>query len=184
MTRWILSASAALLLCGSPAVVWANGAPPPRIIVDNKASKSVKFIVEIDDNVKEPRLEVPQGLLAAENRRGDAAPRVPIFVVGVALTASFVSGGLWLSRRGRNRAALVVALGMFALSGGMLLANAGIPRPRPPVELALPAGLQLPAKLTLQVTEKGDAVKLIVPSGMVLKTEKQPTPKPEPKSGE
>jgi hypothetical protein len=144
---------------------------------------AVKLVVVVDDSAKTTRLEVPQGLVltqAAPIRRGDAGPRMPIIVVGVALTASFVSAGLWLSRRGRNMTSLVIALALFALGSGTLVADIARPGPpKPAVELTLPAGVQLPANIRLQVTDKGDAVRLIVPSTSVI------TPgKPEPKRGE
>ncbi len=182
MKRWIRSATAALVLLAIPAVVWANRAlpPPPPAGPLNKAPQSVKFVVVVDDSVKEPRLEVPANLLLAPDaRRGDAAPAVPVIVVGLALAGAFVSGGLWLSKRGRIATSLVVALGLFALGGSALIADIAVPKTKPTTELKLPAGVELPAKVTLLVTEKGDAIKLIVPSGAVLKGAK-----PEGKPGD
>ena len=181
MKRWILGASAALLL-GIPSVVWANArapAPPPSPL--NMAVQPVKVVVVVDDTVREPRLEVPQGLLLNAGRpvRGaDAGPRMPFFFAGLALAGAFVFGGLWLSRRARTTQALVVALGLLTLGAGTLIADIRRPpTPKPPAELALPAGVQLPAKLNFQVTEKGDTLKLIMPGSMVLKADR-PLPKP------
>src|SRR5437870_4922340 len=62
MTRWILGASAALLLFTTPAAVWAN-AGPPRLPGVVRAAQEVKLVIVVDDSVKAPRLEVPQGLV-------------------------------------------------------------------------------------------------------------------------
>jgi hypothetical protein len=180
MKRWMLIAAAALLLAGVPSDLWANaGPPPPAQVTINYAPQAVKFVVVVDESVKEPCLHIPVHLLGKDGRRGDAGAPVPLFVVGLALTMAFVSGGLWLARRGRNTTALVIAVGLFGLGGGVLIADIPRPKPKPPVELTLPAGIQLPAKLTLQINANGENLTLSVPSTAVLKAVK-----PEPKPGE
>jgi hypothetical protein len=181
MKRWFLGSSVACLFFGTSVIALANVPAPAPPVQLNRLPREAKVVVVVDDNAKGPRLEIPENLLVAPDaRRGDAGPRLPLIVVGLALTGSFVSAGLWLSRRGRGPVALLVAFGMFAVGSGTLVADIARPRPKPPVEVAMPAGVQLAAKITILVTgEKSDAIKLVVQSSMVLKTER-----PEPKRGE
>jgi hypothetical protein len=186
MKRWILGASVALLFFVAPSAVRANAAPPPPPSGPlNYEPHSVKFVVIVDDGVKEPRLDIPASFLVKPDARRGAAPTVPLIVVGLALTAGFVSAGLWLSRRSRSTAALLVAVSLFSLGGGILIANVPPPPqpPKAPVEITLPADVNLPAKVTLQVTTRGDVVRLWVPGSMVPKPAK-PEPKPNVKPGE
>jgi hypothetical protein len=184
MKCWILGASVALLFFVAPSAVRANAGPPPPSGPLNYESHSVKFVVVVDDGVKEPRLEIPAALLVKPDARRGALPTVPLVVVGLALTAGFISAGLWLSRRSRSTAALLVAVSLFSLGGGILIANAPPPQPpKAPAEITLPADVNLPAKVTLQVTARGDAVRLVVPGSMVPKAPK-PEAKPDVKRGE
>jgi hypothetical protein len=178
MKRWILGASVALLFFVAPSAVRANAGPPPPSGPLNYESHAVKFVVVADDGVGVPRLEIPATLLVKPDARRGAIPTVPLVVVGLALTAGFISAGLWLSRRSRSTAALLVAVSLFSLGGGILIANVPPPPqpPKAPVEITLPADVNLPAKVTLQVIPRGDAVRLFVPGSMVPKA-----PKPEAK---
>jgi hypothetical protein len=173
MNRCVLPL-AALVLMG--AGLRANEAPPPppKGETIKLGAREVKLVVERDERVKEARLVIPQGLLTADKRRTDAGWPLPTLVAGLALAAAFVSGGLWLARRGgRKVAAVVLVLSLLALGISALQANAPDrerdlkPKVTP---IALPASVTLSGNLVLEVAEKGDSVKLIVNSSMLPKT--------------
>jgi hypothetical protein len=137
----------------------------------------VKLVVEIDDKVKHPRLEVSSQLLL----NGPAAPAAPLpsgrfgaaaptVAVGICLALALSSGGLWLSRRGRGRALAAGLLAISALAfGGAVWADLAKPKPPPkPQTVALPAGVHLHDKLTLHIVEDGDALKLVVNKSMLV----------------
>jgi hypothetical protein len=185
MKRTVLSV-AALLVAAS--TVWANAAPMPPNPPLVKGPQNVKLVVEVDENAKAPRLEIPQNLITLQLRRGapgpgaDAGPRVPTTIAGLALAGAFVSGGFWLTRRNRTIATIALA---FLVVGGTLMADIRVqPKPAPKTTpLTLPANLAIASdKLTLEITDKGDAVKLIVPKGMG--TEVKPDIKPDSKREE
>lgn len=115
------------------------------------------LVIEIDNRVRIPRLQIPKKLLpgagaagAAPGVRGAEAPaeeprqhadagprRLPTLVAGVALSLGFVSAGLWLVRRrgGRRAVTLSVVVGLLILGGAALWADVPVgplPRPQPP----------------------------------------------------
>jgi hypothetical protein len=175
-----------LFLLGALTAAHGNEAAPPRERIPARerpevlprGARRVTLTVEVDDRVKEARLQIPANLLPpaapAAPARGAAAWHLPTVVAGVALTLSLTTGGLWLLRRGsaRRAAAAGLLLGLFALGGTALLADippgGGLRRPRPPAPpapagtLLLPADVRLPPNLVLEVVAKGDGVKLIV----------------------
>jgi hypothetical protein len=186
MTRSLRIGLPVLFLLGA-LTAHGNEAAPPRERVPPRGRKEVlprgarrvSLTVEVDDRVKEMRLQIPANLLPpaapAAPARGAGAWHLPTVVAGVALTLSLATGGLWLLRRGTTRraAAGALLLGLFAL-GGALLADVPVrPRPRPPAPpgplptLLLPADVKLSPNIVLEVVEKGDGVKLIVNKGML-----------------
>jgi hypothetical protein len=165
---------AVVALVGTVATARADRAsPPPKTV--KFGSRDVKLVVEVDDKVKTAKLVIPQGLLTEDKRRSDAGWHLPTIMAGLALTLAFVSGGLWLARRGpaRKVAAVVLVLSLLAFGTAALYANAGFkPTPVPKV-VTLPADVILSDKLVLEVVDKGDAVHLIVnPSMLAKKPEK------------
>jgi hypothetical protein len=139
--------------------------------------------VEVDPAATQPRLVIPRHLLNAIPplpgvRPGAEAPKrfgaasLPTIVAGLALTLSMASGGVWLVRKGKGRAAaLLVGLGVFAFGTASLVADVSVPKktpaPTPARTIALPADVKLPNKVLLEVADDGNAIKLIVPKGMV-----------------
>ena len=107
----------------------------------------------------------------------------PTIVAGLALALAFVSGGLWLVRRGRARAIAAVVLTLAALTFGATALFADIakpPRPVPtPVTLALPVDVTFTGKVEIELADKGDDVQLLVKKAWV--TEKKSETKPEKK---
>jgi hypothetical protein len=186
MTRSLRIGVPVLFLLGALTAAHGNEAAPPRERIPARERKEVlprgarrvSLTVEVDDRVKEARLQIPANLLPpaapAAPARGAGAWHLPTVVAGVALTLSLTTGGLWLLRRGSTRraAAAGLLLALFALGGTALLADIppgrGRPRPQPPAPpgpagtLLLPADVRLPPNLVLEVVEKGDGVKLIV----------------------
>ncbi len=178
-----------LLVLGALTAAHGNEAAPQqerRPVRERKealprGARRVSLTVEVDERVKEARLQIPANLLppAAPARGADAGPlHLPTVVAGVALTLAFVTGGLWLLRRGTTRrvAAGALLLALFAFGGALLADIApggrGLPkRPpfpgAPPGTLLLPGNVQLPPNLVLEVVEKGDGVKLIVNKEML-----------------
>jgi hypothetical protein len=195
MNRWC-AALLTLFLLGAVPAARANEAPPP-VRTKPADPQLVKLVVEVDDDVKEPRLQIPRAFLGAagERKGADLGPgRVPTIVAGLALTLAFASGGFWLLRRGSSRyfASAVLALSLVALSATALWADRlpiVPPKPASPKEvgtLALPAGIQVSDKIAIEVVDKGDAVKLIINKSMAIKksAEVKPEAKPETKPDE
>ena len=170
MRCWTLP-TVCVVLSLTAATARANEAPPPKPETIKLGSREVKLEVVVDDRAARAgaRLQIPQGLLTEDRRRSDAGWHLPTIMAGLALTLAFVSGGLWLARRGpaRKIAAVVLFLSLLAFGTAALNADVG-PRPDPK-PLTLPAGVTLSEKLVLEVVEKGDTVKLIISSRMVVK---------------
>jgi hypothetical protein len=143
-------------------------------------------VILVDDKAQEPRLEVPRKLLAnlrasAEDgaddgtRRAEARPAWHTILAGIALSCSLALGGLWLVRaryRPGAKAALLLltTVVLLGVGAGCLWADIpspfGRPRPRPPAPAEpekLPEGVVLSEKVPIQVVERGEAVRLIVP---------------------
>jgi hypothetical protein len=112
-------------------------------------------------------------------KRADASElRLPTIIAGLALTATFVSGGLWMARRGAGRGLVgILIVCMFVAGAAMLWADIGPPfRPRPPVvvpevpkgtPVKLPATVELNDKITLEILPVGDTIRLLVPKSVV-----------------
>jgi hypothetical protein len=181
-----------VLLCGV-AQVNANGGRPPLIPVGPGVmlgSRNVEITVEVDEKAKDTRLVIPSNVLVMPQplpgKLGADAGGLPPIVTGVALTCAFVSGGMWLVRRGRGRllGGLLIA-GLLVAGTSMVSANFGPIKPKPPVvkentvPVQLPANVQITGKLVLEIVPNGDKIRLIVPKTAVPKGEK--IEKPEEK---
>lgn len=207
MPRSLRTGLPVLFLLGAMTTAHANEAAPQqerRPLRELKeplprGARRVSLTVEVDERVKEARLQIPANLLpaAVPARGADAGPlHLPTVAAGVALTLAFVTGGLWLLRRGTTRrvAAGGLLLALFALGGTALLADIAPgrgrgPKPPPPGgpagTLLLPGNVQLPPNLVLEVVEKGDGVKLIVNKEMLGKPgTSAEAPVPTPKKAE
>jgi hypothetical protein len=210
MSRSLRTGLPVLFLLGALTAAHGNEAAPQRPRrpegerkeVLPRGARRVSLTVEVDDRVKEARLQIPANLLppAAPPARGaDAGPwHLPTVVAGLALTLSLASGGLWLLRRGTTRrvAAGALLLGLFALGGAALFANAPIlnvferpppkpPAPQAPPTLLLPADVRLSPNIVVEVVEKGDGIKLIVNKAMIGKPGgSAEAPVPTPKKAE
>jgi hypothetical protein len=212
MPRSLRTGLPVLFLLGAMAAAHGNEAAPPRERVPPRERKEVlprgarrvSLTVEVDDRVKEMRLQIPANLLPpaapAAPARGAGPLHLPTVVAGVALTLSLASGGLWLLRRGtaRRAAAAALLLGLFTLGGAALFANAPIlnntfARPLPNFQappgplpnLLLPADVRLSPNIVVEVVEKGDGVKLIVNKAMLGKPgASAEAPAPAPKKAE
>jgi hypothetical protein len=170
MRRWTLL-PVCVFLALTVSTARGNEAPPPKPESIKIGARDVKLVVMVDEKAKTARLIIPQGLLTDDKRRSDAG--VPTILAGLALTLAFVSGGLWLARtRARKVAAAILVVALLAFGTAALYADLVV-RPKPePKAITLPAGITLSDKMTLEVAEKGDTVKLIVNSSMVVKAAK------------
>lgn len=172
----VLLASSSLLANGAPFPLPKQPAPP---ILGNK-TVATKLTVLALDGVKEPRLVVPLNLASPQPqgppRRGaDAGNMIPTIIAGTALTLAFVMGGLWFVRKGKARflaAGLVLCL--FTAGASILWADIAFPgrprpdRPQPPVNVALPAGIQLGPNVQVEFVPNGEGLVLIVGKDMVI----------------
>lgn len=185
MRRWTLLAAVVLLY--GVAEVKANGGRPFPIAPGVAfGSRNAEMVVEVDEKAKDTRLVIPSNLLIIPQPRpgklGADAGGIPLIVTGLALTCAFVSGGMWLVRRGRGRflgGLLFVAL----LTAGTSVVTADLIRPinpKPPVKentlpVQLPANIQLTGKVLLEIVPTGDKIRLVVPKGAApAKGEKKP----------
>jgi len=152
-------------------------------------NNAVPFVVEVDEKAKEARLQIPRKLLpnqraALDNeeqdpRTGSGVSRLHTIVAGIALALALTLGGLWMVRQGGHfkghGLALVLGALAFLSLGGVVWANAAVPRDIPPApeKVVLPEGVK--GQVVVEVVEKGDAIKLILPPSMLSK----PVLKPE-----
>ena len=147
-------------------------------------AKPAKIVILVDERVTAPRFVVPKTLMA--DKKG-ASLNTATIVAGLALTLAFVSGGLWLARRGKTRAIVAVVATVAALALGTTALLADIPkppRPREPVALTLPADVTFTGKVEIEFVEKGDDVKLLVKQAWVKQQKKGEEIKPPKQSGE
>jgi hypothetical protein len=168
MRRWILAALPLVILLGAAPAVRADAAPMPGDPQPQKA----KLVIEVDAKAKQPRLIIPTSLMTPKKIPGQVNNASTI-IGGVALTLAVVSVGFWFIRKGpgRNVAAAVAVVSLFALGVSALYADIGPPRPKPPVPVKLPADLQLQEEIMVEFVEKGDAIKLIVNKATPAKAE-------------
>jgi hypothetical protein len=158
--------------------------PAPQVPL---GSVRAKLVVAVDENAKNPRLQISQALLQqAAPGAGDARPGrvgLPVMFGGLALSLCFVSWGFWLlrSRNGRRLTAFLLAGSMLTFGASVLWANLGPPpRPEPPVlvknQVKLPSGLQLTEDLTIEIFPAGavpvGSIVLVVPKESVIKQDK------------
>ena len=144
-------------------------APPPPVVKDGTAT----VVVEVDDNIKEPRLVVPRKFAGTDKQakpdangsRGEAAPFWPTIVAGLALALGFACGGLWLVRqRGHvargTMASLIAAVTLLSVGAAVTWADRA-PARRPPPQLPKSLLGQFD-KISVETVEQGDQVRLIV----------------------
>ncbi len=117
--------------------------------------------------------EESAGEQSQENRRQSSLP-ISTIIVGLALTLSFSTGGLWLARKKSGTlggatpfGVLVAVLSIGLLSGAAVWANFA-PQPRPPVKPVQPqVPGPLPALMKMEgvkidMLQQGDTIRLIL----------------------
>ncbi len=177
-----LTLLAAVVLFCAVAEVKANGARPPFPINPGVVfgSRNADMVVEVDEKANNTRLVIPSNLLRIPQPRpgrlGADAGGLPLLITGIALTCAFVSGGMWLVRRGRGRTlAGLLLLGALLTAGTSAVMADLLPnRARPPVKenttpIQLPANVQLTGKVILEIVPAGDKIRLVVPKAAVQK---------------
>ncbi len=182
MNRWLAPTIGLFLLFGALSPVRGDVAVPPPPLPE---AKPAKIIILVDERVTAPRFVVPKTLMA--DKKG-AGLNTTTIVAGLALTLAFVSGGLWLARRGKARAIVASVVTVAALALGTTALLADLPKPpRPPkgpVALTLPADVTFTGKVEVEFVEKGDDVKLLVKQAWVKQQKKGEEIKPPKTSGE
>jgi len=145
----------ALLFCLVPAARADLRPPPPK-------EPTAPLVIEAGPKVEEARLIIPKKMLGdlkaeldREEKGGIAGTsRMQTIIAGVAMTMALAFSGLWLVRRGpngsRHLALLLGAVAFFGI-GAAVMADRAPPRD--------PARTD---KVSIQVTDKGDEVKLII----------------------
>jgi hypothetical protein len=168
----------ALLLLVVAAVVRADislpeaysrwGYPEPR---HGATDRSVPVVVSVDEKATEARLIVPKKHMTSvaallpndDPARADARSfRWP--VVAIPIAAALAVSGLWLTglRPRLGARGLAVLLGVIVLGGVGAAVAWGHPQPPPP-----PPPVLLKGKVTVEVVEEGDTVKLVLPRDML-----------------
>ena len=172
-----------LLRFGVLSPVWGDIPPPPvKPSIPLPDAKNVKFKVVIDERVTVPRLVIPKSLMGDKKK---ASLEMPTIVAGLALSLGFVSGGIWLVRRGKRgavAAAVVLALSAALFGATTLFADIGFKPPKPPVltPVALPANLLFKAEqIEVYFPEGGEEIQLLVKKEWV---KEEPKPKKNPGS--
>jgi hypothetical protein len=139
MRKILIAVAAAFGLSMLPSSARADLAPPVPPV------KDVKFVVEVDEKAKAPKLIVPQNLTTVRNRPRpggapqkdkneqvnvielestetpiDPTPRNPnhLMIAGVALTLALGFGGVWLIRRQGKMGTRALAI-MLAAGGSL-----------------------------------------------------------------
>jgi hypothetical protein len=189
MARFVLSLVALLLLAATHLCL-ANEAPPlPPRKAPPPAQTSAPLVVAFDDAAREPRLEIPRAILgrlraSADDGADDGTRRVQgvspwhTILGGIAISSALVLGGLWLvrsrSRTGAKAAGLLLAAAaVLTISGSLLWADIppfgrGRPVP-PPAAEKIVAGIPLSDKVTIEVVDNGEAIRLVVSKGQFAK---------------
>jgi hypothetical protein len=161
----------ALLLLGTSSAR-ADLAPPRP-----KPLKEGKFAVEVNNRITKAQLIIPRKFLARD-RRG-AGLSLPTAAVGLCLTLAFVTGGLWLIRRGKAPRGSTAALLVVGLAGlAATYAWADVP-PRPRRTPVIP----IAADVEVKVVPTGDTIKLVVNNQMLRRLTPAPRGFGRPGSG-
>jgi hypothetical protein len=168
MRTWIVPASVlvlAVLASESRGNTRVREPPPPVRRTVMLGEKETKLIVKVDESARGALLRLPDTLVASVEQLPQGDPRgsgmgLPGVVSAVALTLAFVSGGLWLVRRGKaGRAALVLLLGLgIGIGCGPQATNNPAPDGKGPdrphiTVLTLPATVTLAEDLTLAIDD-------------------------------
>ncbi len=178
---------ALLPLLWSPAAVRADiPAPRPKGV-------EAPLVVMIDDNARQPRLQVPRKLLGTLKASADSPedtqtgtaglPHLHTVMAGVALALALAFGGLWLVRhRGHfGGRGLALFLGMVLCGGiGTAVVWANKPISKGDYDKLLGDRSPKPAagdKVSIEVTPNGDTVRLIVNRAYLAKHLEKPQPK-------
>lgn len=146
---------ATVLLLGAMSELQADLGPPRP-----KPLPKGDLVIRVDNKVKEAQLIVPKKFLQKDKR--GAWLSVPTVAVGACLALAFVSGGLWLLRKGNVHKSVATALLLLgiglAMTSTYAYADRAPPRPKNPLLTGIPIAKD--AKLT--VVEKGDSIQLVV----------------------
>jgi len=162
-------------------------------------SITVTYAVKGSDADKRPQLMIPKKLMvAAASSEGESQAEAPArssLFAGIALAATFVTGGLWLARRGgkgaRGLLVLCIVSGAFGLSTCLpqLLGNVG---PTPDFKKTIRELEKIANSLTLQIDGRsaklgvdivivtdGDRIQLVLPDALAPASMAKPAEAPK-----
>lgn len=167
MNRARLRSCLAMAFVMSAAVpAWADVALPKGF------KPTVPFVVSVDENALQPKLQIPQKFL--NHRVGmldESRPTFRTAMAGAALSVGVVAA-LFLRRRRSNIAAVVILGSAALLASATALADipgpGGRRRPGPPQEEFEydPRFSNVPVQVVVEVVAQGNAVRLIIPPGL------------------
>jgi hypothetical protein len=173
---------------GGPGVVPPGGGftgiVPPGVFPPGVVPPGVVPPGTVPPGVTPPKGTPTQGNPKGTAPRADASElRLPTIMAGLALTAAFVSGGLWMVRRGAGRTLIgLLVVSTFVAGAALLWADARVPFPNPRpftlpdvpkgTPIKLPASVELNDKISLEILPAGDTIRLLVPKSVVKDADK------------
>ena len=186
----LLVAAGVFGLILAPLSAFANIEAPP----DPPPSGPVPFKITADRSTKENRLVIPRkfldGAKTVSAKGAGIGPDLRTVIAGLAISVSLVSLAFLLIRK-KSRAAQAIAL-FVALGGtGVLWINRATADIPPPISEIPDAWRRVgdgQKKLTIEITDKGDSVELILgtyyrsPSLDIERGQPRPEPPASPKS--
>jgi hypothetical protein len=168
----------------NPAPAWREGL------------QDVQLTVVTDPSVQKPVLCVPRALLITTDQGRKVGSVAAPLVAGLALSAAFVTGGLWLAGRvGKRTLAVIGTLTILSLGTGAVFADLASPfslfRPRPndsrfkgrwPIPQEPPVRQETPVELPASITLPKNVQLLIVEDGnrLILRLPEKPEAAPKP----
>jgi hypothetical protein len=170
--RWL--ASLVLLLSAAPHV-WADAClhnpfvrreTPWERLRSTTPDPEHDLVIVRDASVKEAELRIPRRMMAADASAPGSATRT--MMVGVALSAAFVGGGLWCLRfRPREiprKKLLIGAAVIVVLYAGLTLVSFSEANPpEPPIRIVLPTVQLGDIAVNVRIVDQGGAVELALP---------------------
>jgi hypothetical protein len=171
--RWIIAAAVVAMIGLSAVLADIAPRPRPKPQPEPAANAQANFVIEVDPNATEAKLQVPNNIVVRNAgldvpadgtlTGGDEPKSTPYgtMIAGASLAMAITCAGLWLVRRGKtNGKALGWMIAGSVIVGGAAMAWANVAPPaRPPQK----AEVVNQFKVKVERVADGDTVKLIVP---------------------
>ena len=169
--RWIASL---VLLTSATTPVWADACFHPRqiFVLENRGERPYPtapehdLVIVRDPSVKEAELRIPRRMMVADGSAPAGTTRT--VMVGLALSAAFVGGGLWCLRfrprevpRKKLAIGVAVIVVLYAVLSQVGFSEAN--PPEPPTRIVLPTVQLGDIAVNVRFVDQGDAVELVLP---------------------